>query len=189
MKIEVEMKFPVADLAAIRRQLAQMGAGWFDARDEADTYYAHPARDFARTDEALRIRRIDTRSRITYKGPKLDTTTKSRREIELVLGDTAETADEWASLLEALGFRPVATVRKHRVKAHVPWQGRQVEASLDDVDSVGTFVEFELVAEDPDFDSARATIAALAEHLGLSGSQRRSYLQLLLERIQSESAE
>lgn len=181
MKIEVELKFPIVDLSVLRQKLTDLGADWFDTRNEADTYYAHPCRDFARTDEALRIRRIETQSRMTYKGPRLDAATKSRREVELPLGDTVQAAADWASLLEALGFRPVATVRKHREKARVPWQGHEVEASLDRVASVGTFVELELMAEDDEFDSARATVSALAAHLGLSASERRSYLELLLE--------
>jgi adenylate cyclase class 2 len=182
MKIEVELKYPVADLSEVRRQLSELEAEWLATRDEADTYYAHPARDFAQTDEALRIRRVGDRILLTYKGPRLDTTTKSRREIELPLGDGEEVSREWTSLLEALGFRPVATVRKHRIKAMVPWQERRIEASLDEVDEVGTFVELELVVDDAEFDTARATLAALAERLGLKDSQRRSYLQLLLER-------
>lgn len=182
MKIEVELKYAVDDLSEVHRQLTEAGAEWFATRDEADTYYAHPARDFAQTDEALRIRRVDKQNKLTYKGPKLDSTTKSRRELELPLGEGEEMGRQWAVLLEALGFRPVVVVEKRRVKAHVPWQDRRVEASLDEVAEVGTFVELELVVEDGDFDAARAAIAALAEHLGLTRSERRSYLQLLLER-------
>ncbi len=182
MKIEVELKFPVGDLSQLRQQLTELGADWFDTRDEEDTYYAHPSRDFARTDEALRIRRVGRSARITYKGPRLDAETKSRRELELPLGESEAATDGWASLLEALGFRPVATVRKHRFKARVLWQGREIEASLDEVELVGTFIELELVVEDQDFDGARDAIRLLAEYLGLSGGERRSYLELLLTR-------
>ena len=44
-----------------------------------------PCRDFAQTDEALRIRTVGDTSFVTYKGPKLDATTKTRRELELPL--------------------------------------------------------------------------------------------------------
>lgn len=177
MQIEVEQKFPVADLAAIAEQLRTLGAVSAGPRDEADTYYAHPARDFAQTDEALRIRRVETSAWLTYKGPKLDATTKTRRELELPLGtDPAR----WATLLEVLGFRPVTEVRKHRQKLHVPWQGRQVEISLDEVAEVGTFLELELVTDESDRPAATAVLASLAERLGLSQSERRSYLELLL---------
>ncbi len=185
MNIEVELKFPLADLSEVHRRLSDIGCDWFDTRDEIDTYYAHPSRNFAETDEVLRIRRVGERNLLAYKGPKLDTTTKSRKELELPLSDGDEAAQQWATLLELLGFRPVATVRKHRLKGHVPWQGRRVEASLDKVDEVGVFVELELVVAEDAFEAARSTIAALAEHLRLSDCERRSYLELLLQRRSS----
>jgi adenylate cyclase, class 2 len=180
MRYEVEQKFPAADLAALERRLADLGAKVSDRRVEADRYYAHPSRDFATTDEAMRIRTTDSSAFITYKGPKLDATTKTRREIDLAL--PAGQAEAWAELLEALGFRPVAEVRKERRKAHVDWQDRRVEISLDEVQEVGSYVELELVADDEGLASARACIAALAHELGLTASERRSYLELLLER-------
>lgn len=183
MKYEVEQKFPVADLAQVQARLSAIGAEISEPRLEVDLYYAHPARDFAATDEALRIRRVGPSNWITYKGPKVDRTTKTRQEIELELAPEEAGARAWGGLLEVLGFRPVAEVRKHRRKALVPWQGRRVEASLDDVEHVGTFVELELMARPRDVEAAKACIASLAGHLGLSGSQRRSYLELLLEKL------
>jgi len=178
---EVEQKFPVADMAALEARLVALGATVSGPQSQIDHYYAHPARDFASTDEALRVRRTDRASYLTYKGPKVDATTKTRREIELPLGPHEREVAAWEGLLEALGFTPVAEVSKYRRKAIIPWQGRQVEAALDEVIELGTFVELELVAEEGDVPSARALIASLAQQLGLSGSQRKSYLELLLE--------
>ncbi len=185
MKYEVEQKFPVDDLASLEARLSELGVAVSEPRGEVDRYYAHPARDFAATDEALRIRRVGQSYRITYKGPKVDTTTKTRREIELPLASGEQTAAGWHSLLEALGFTPVAEVRKSRRKATIPWQGREVQASLDDVEQIGKFIELELAAVDEDVEAAKACIASLAKKLALSGSQRRSYLELLLERRSS----
>ncbi len=182
MTYEVEQKFPVEDLEAVESKLVENGATVSAAQEEIDTYYAHPARDFAQTDEALRIRRVGPRSWITYKGPKVDTTTKTRREIELPLAEVPESVDDWAGLLASLGFSPVAEVRKIRRKASVPWQDRKIEATLDEVSEVGTFVELELVTDESGLDAARNCIASLAEHLGLLKSERRSYLELLFER-------
>lgn len=182
MNYEVEQKFPVADLAGVEAELNRLDAEVGEPLVEADMYYAHPARDFAATDEALRIRRKGPSNYITYKGPKIDSTTKTRQEIELELPPGAESAAEWASLLEVLGFRPVAEVRKRRRKAAVAWQGRQVEASLDDVERLGTFVELELIADAAGLESAKTCIASLARRLGLSDTERRSYLALLLDR-------
>ena len=182
MNYEVEQKFPVSDMAALEAKLADLGAGVSEPQVEVDLYFAHPARDFARTDEALRIRRKGPSNFITYKGPKLDKITKTRREIDLSLPRGGESGDTWKELLEALGFTPVAEVRKSRRKAHVRWQGRRVEASLDEVEGVGTFAELELVVGADEMEAAKTVIASLAETLGLVASERRSYLELLLER-------
>jgi adenylate cyclase class 2 len=180
MLYEVEQKFPVDDLGAIERRLTEMAVEISAPKPEADLYFAHPARDFAQTDEALRLRRKGRDFMITYKGPKIDATTKTRRELELPLPSGDHTLAQWTELLEALGFRPVAEVRKSRRKALVPWEGRRIEVSLDNVEQVGTFVELELVSEADGMEAAKAGIASLAKAIGLSGSERRSYLQLLL---------
>src|SRR5688500_16438791 len=123
MHFEVEQKFKVASLAAVREQLLALGAEFGDPIDQADTYFAHPARDFARTDEALRLRRVGDETWITYKGPKLDMTSKPRQELELPLQAGPDVFDRHCELLAALGFRPVATVRKRRKPAHLARDG------------------------------------------------------------------
>jgi adenylate cyclase class 2 len=178
---EVEQKFRLTDETELLTRLAKLGGVPGKAQTQVDCYYAHPLRDFAATDEALRIRRVGELNFITYKGPKLDSITKTRREIELALPGGAEAAVEHGKLLEALGFRPVAEVRKQRRTAAFTWQGHEVEAALDDVDGLGRFVELELGANDGELDDARGSLTALAHELGLAGSERRSYLELLLE--------
>lgn len=187
MQYEVEQKFPVADLAAVNAQLHALGARFSAPLDQIDRYFAHPVRDFAATDEALRIRRVANENCITYKGPKLDSTTKTRREIELPLSGGEEHLARYTELLTALGFSVVAEVHKHRTPAELHWQGRNVEAALDEVAGVGTFVELEILADEANLDASRSALASLAAKLGLSNSERRSYLELLLER-QSEVA-
>jgi adenylate cyclase class 2 len=164
-----------------------LGATTAGCREEADLYFTHPARDFARTDEALRLRRRGEVNLITYKGPKIDSATKTRSEIELPLEPGQASLGSWRALLEALGFQGVAEVRKSRRKMHVPWQGRSVEASLDTVEHLGTFVELELIAEADGLEPAKACILSLAQTLGLTASERRSYLELLLGRPDQRS--
>ncbi|MEN6407558.1 MAG: class IV adenylate cyclase [Thermoguttaceae bacterium] len=179
MRYEVEMKFPVPDLATIESKLSKLGSEASKPEIETDVYFNHPARDFARTDEALRVRRKGDAAFLTYKGPKIDAATKTRHEIDLPLPSGRSTAQQWTSLLEALGFKAVGTVQKSRRKMHVDWQQRRVEASLDQIERLGSFVELELVVESDELDAARTCIAALADHLGLHVSERRSYLELL----------
>ena len=182
MPLEVEQKFPVSDIAALERQLAALGAAHQETVEQVDCYFAHPGRDFARSDEALRLRRVGPLNFITYKGPKLDRITKTRREIEIEFAAGGENASAAAELLESLGFTPVGEVRKRRVHSTVCWQGREIGVSLDEVDGLGNFVELEIMAGQGDVDEARRSLASLADRLGLTNSERRSYLELLMER-------
>jgi len=180
MPIEVEQKHPVADAAALVAELAERGVAVGPPIVQADQYFAHPCRDFATTDEALRIRTVGDRSFVTYKGPKLDATTKSRRELELPLAPCDPDGVGFASLLAALGFTVVLSVHKTRRPFVVSCQAMDVHGALDDVQGLGTFVELELSADDSGLDAARRVIAAVAAELGLGPSERRSYLELLL---------
>lgn len=179
---EVEQKFAVEGFAAIQRKLRERGVELSSPMSQADRYFAHPARDFAVTDEALRIRQIGDENRITYKGPKLDKLTKTRREIELPFDSGNDQAERYGELLMALGFSPRAVVSKQRRVGHFEHRGFAVEVALDDVDNVGTFVELEISAEDDALDAARAALLNLADELGLTQVERRSYLEMLLAR-------
>lgn len=188
MPLEVEQKFRVDDSAGLLQRLAALGPLSDEDHDfdrplaQVDRYYAHPCRSFAQTDEALRIRRVGAENFVTYKGPKLDAVTKTRREIELPILPGDEGDRQFGELLVALGFQVVAEVHKARRHGVVHWQGRQVLVALDDVQQVGQFIELEIVTSDDDLAAARSCIQSLAQELGLRNSERRSYLEMLLER-------
>ncbi len=178
--LEVEMKFPLAELSAVEARLLQWGAQPSTARQEADYYFNGPDRDFARTDEALRVRRIGSGNFVTYKGPKRDAQTKTRTEIEVPLADGDTAAGAFMGLLKRLGYRHVAVVRKQRRIYHLEKDGFSLEACLDEVEGLGHFVELEILAPEDRLEDARALLMKVAAELGLAQSERRSYLELLL---------
>jgi adenylate cyclase class 2 len=178
--LEIELKFRADDWARVRAVLAGWGARPLGARDEADHYFNAPDRDFAVTDEALRLRRIAERNFVTYKGPKRDASTKTRTEIEVPLAPGDGPADDFARILISLGYRPVAVVRKARRLFHLKRGGFDLEVTLDDVEGVGRFAELEIQAPEEQLEAARDVLLKTAAELGLSAGERRSYLELLL---------
>jgi adenylate cyclase class 2 len=178
--VEVEQKFRDADFATLERLLTDRGARAGAARQESDHYFNAPDRDFARTDEALRIRRIGPANFVTYKGPKRDLQTKTRTEVEVPLAEGDQAAADFGQLLTNLGYRPVAVVKKERRKLQLEGEGFAIEVSLDRVAGLGDFAELEIVATEAQVGAARAVLLRVAAELGLTAVERRSYLELLL---------
>ncbi|MBA4020424.1 MAG: class IV adenylate cyclase [Pirellula sp.] len=180
MKLEVEQKYRVEDPAVLRARLEQLGAQFAPAVRQVDAYFNHPARDFALTDEAFRIRSIGDENLLTYKGPKLDRTVKTRCELEQPIVGGAAAAEQFTELLLALSFRPTAKVTKSRESASINWRGVETEIAWDEVEGLGTFLELELVVEREAMDAAKSQILALEKELGLTTIERRSYLEMVL---------
>lgn len=181
MSYEIELKFRVDDPDRIRREIVRLGGRAADPVPQTDRYFNHPARDFAQSNEALRVRSLGDRCVVTYKGPVLDREVKTRREIELPIGQSSAEGDEFAEMLTLLGFRPVRTVVKVREPFHLEWDGAPMELAVDNVEGLGTFVEIETLADDTTRDVRRAAVLGLAARLGLDQPERRSYLKMLLE--------
>jgi adenylate cyclase class 2 len=185
--LEIEVKYSVHDFASLEAKLRQWKAEQREERDDADEYFRAPHRDFAKTDEAFRLRRIGNQNAITYKGPRIDAATKTRLEIEVPLADGTKTAEDFQNLVKALGFAPVAVVRKHRRIFALKRSECDIEICMDQVQDVGDFVELEIMAPQEALEQARSVLLQLAKELGLEKSERRSYLEMLLEKKSKSS--
>ena len=181
MTIEVEVKSRMDDARAFERMLRQAGARRTKEAVEEDTYYSHPGRDFAATDEALRIRRAGKGADMTYKGPKLDRMSKSREEIVVPL-DGPEGARRADAMLRRLGFGTVAAVRKRR---RVYVLGK-FEICVDRVGGLGDFFEIEARGPRKGYGKLRDEALALMRRLGGREPERMSYLELLLARRETK---
>ncbi|HJZ58549.1 MAG TPA: class IV adenylate cyclase [Gemmataceae bacterium] len=182
--LEVEVKYRAADRDAVLVRLLALGADLAEERVDVDHYFNAPDRDFKQTDEAFRLRQIGKANWLTYKGPKREAATKTRKEVEVRLRDGDAIAADMEALLVCLGYRPVAVVRKRRAIYDLdrPVGGKPgtAEVCFDDVDRVGSFVEIEVQAEESEFEAAKATVLGIARELGLTDQERRSYLEMLL---------
>jgi adenylate cyclase class 2 len=167
---EVEVKVPCENLDAVRKRLLEMGATDGGEKDQEDIYLSHPCWDLGERDEALRLRGSGGRWRITYKGPKVDERTKTREEMEMEIDPRIE------GVLERMGFERRMILRKTR---HTMMLGN-VEFALDRVDGLGSFVELEYKGDS--VEEGKGEILSLMEELGLEGGERRSYLELMIDK-------
>ena len=181
--LEAELKAALSpeQAASLPETLAALGFSEQRAVWETDVYFHAPERDLRQTDEALRLRMVrpwpdgPEQSCITYKGPKLDAVSSTRRELETTLGD----ADVMRALLEALGYRAVPPVSKLRRSFT---RGTQT-VCLDTVDGLGPYLELETILPDgADGSAATAQLLSLLDTLGVArrALTRDSYLDLLM---------
>lgn len=173
--LEVEVKVRLRDGRAVdvlAQRLQTLGAQALPVEEQEDLFFRHPGRDFAQTDEALRLRRVGQGMELTYKGPRKQGSAKTRVE------HTVPVATDPTALLESLGFTQAARLAKTRR----PFQFGSVHVALDHLDGLGDFAEVEVVGDDQA--AAEAQVETALDQLGLAHEPRvaSSYLELALAR-------
>jgi len=175
--IEVEVKARINDQKQAERSIIALGASPIGIETQADTYYSVPYRDFAKTDEALRIRVQNNKYFFTYKGPKMDSISKTRKEYEVEVND----ADLLGNILSSMSFIPVATIVKKRKKYRLG----DFIISLDEVRNLGDFMEVEVsIRDSKSHEEKLESVFRVFEKLGIGreASIRKSYLEMILEK-------
>ncbi len=167
-RLEVEVKFWVAQLTAVRQQLLSGGAVLkkprvFERNLRLDT----PDERLLQQRQLLRVRQ-DTAVTITFKGEQLTlpaSEAKVREEVEFQASDL-ETA---VLLFQRLGFNPVQVYEKYRET----FQWDDVEVVLDEL-PFGNFIELE---------GPEPAIKAAALRLNLDWNRRilTNYLALMAQ--------
>ncbi|WAC04129.1 MAG: class IV adenylate cyclase [Methanoregula sp.] len=173
--LEIELKVRVDELGPVRERLHQLNAEPCGRVHEHDIYYNAPHRNFAITDEALRVRYSGGKAVMTYKGAKIkDLGLKAREE----LNTAVESGEVIGEILARLGFTGTAEVDKWREN----YRYGNASISLDEVEHLGTFVEIEVIA-DTGTRAATERIDKIKRELGITGEAiLASYLELLQSR-------
>lgn len=153
---EIEVKFYIGNLAALRKKLLDQGATLEQARvHEINLRFDTPDHALFDAGEVLRLRK-DTEARVTFKGQGgVDGGARLRQELEFVVDDY----DTARQVLEALGFEVFMMYEKFRET----FQLGAVLVTLDEM-PYGNFAEI----EGPDGE----TIQKSAEKLGLDWGAR-----------------
>ena len=178
--IEVEIKIAVNNMFELENELKREGFVKADLVRETDIYFDNEAGSFRKSDKALRIRQCENMvsneiiSCITYKGPKLDHISMTRKEVEMRIEDAAAGKE----ILKELGYLPVQPV----VKLRQYFQKENMTACLDQVEGLGDFLELEMIVEgDGEREEALAEIVKMLNVLGYGKEDiiRTSYLSML----------
>jgi len=198
--IEVEIKVKISDPNLIRKKFDNFNGIYKLSLHHEDTYFNMPKglRDFKQTDEALRLRKSTEFDRvnkelaqkinyfITYKGKKIDKTTKTREEIEVKIDEI----EAMKNLLKLLGFQEVFTVIKERELYDFKFKDTRIEALIDYIPILEQhFVEVELITESyDDVDENKEILFQFLENFGIKKQEsvRKSYLELIADKITSE---
>lgn len=166
--LEVEVKFVVADLAAMQQRLRNAGATLAKPRVfERNLRLDTPDEALRYSGRLLRLRQ-DTAVRLTFKGEtEADATSeaKVREELEVTVSDL----DTAVAICQRLGFQPVQVYEKYRTT----YQLGSVEVVLDEL-PIGNFMELE---------GAEAAIKDAANLLNMDWGQRllTNYLALMAQ--------
>jgi len=176
---EVEVKYRVVKHDDIKDRLKALNARFLEHTEEMDIYFNSPWRDFAKTDEALRVRRYgDGTVVLTYKGPRIGDVGKTREELNVTVDDL----DNILEILRKLGFKEVAKIIKRRDI----YNYENFTIYLDVVDGLGNFVEVETMVNNKELiNKATEEVLQLGDKLGLSRDwiERKTYLELMLEKL------
>ncbi|MFU8772671.1 MAG: class IV adenylate cyclase [Anaerolineales bacterium] len=173
MSVEIEVKFYVKDIEALKYRLQVLGARPRQARTSEINYrFDTSTGRLTRNKQVLRLRK-DNHSRLTYKSPSRDEGgALSRQEIEITVSDF----DAAVELLQALGYKVSLIYEKFRTIYSL----NQVLICVDEL-PLGHFIEIEGSSSDD--------IRAMSHRLGLNWETRlsKSYSALFehVQKIQS----
>lgn len=181
--IEVEVKVSVKNRAQIEEKLLQMGFIKGNLVKESDFYFDEEGRQLKEKDTALRVRSCENLTNhkseyfMTFKGPKMDSISMTRKEVEMKI----ENVDKGKELLQSLGYNQVYPVIKLRQYFHLD----RITACLDQVEQLGDFLELEIIVpQEKEKEAVLNKIISLLGELGYKPEEiiRTSYLSMLMKK-------
>ncbi|OUJ18953.1 Adenylate cyclase CyaB, class 2 (thermophilic) [Methanonatronarchaeum thermophilum] len=174
VEIKAEIKTPIKNL---EEKILEHGS-YVNTQTQKDIYFNHPSRDFAQTDEALRIRKTNNKTYLTYKGTKLDKVSKSREEIETPISNYSK----HKKILTKLGFKPVEEIKKTRKKYKI----NQYKILIDKIDELGTYIEIETETTPNQYKKSLEGAKKHIKKLGFTEKDyiQKSYLEMKLEKTE-----
>ncbi len=169
---EIEIKIRITQKKALLTKLEATGAVLKKKRFyEENTLYDFPSQKLFKKQSALRLREINKKCYLAFKGPPQKSRTfKIREEYEIEIKNEKNAR----KILKSLGLKEAFRYTKHRTI----YQKNRVKICLDET-TVGDYIELE---------GKRSDIVRLAEKLGYSRKDfiKKDYIQLITQRKQAD---
>ncbi|MFP4082459.1 MAG: class IV adenylate cyclase [Candidatus Aminicenantes bacterium] len=163
--VETEVKIRIKDIHSISKKVQDQGAVLEKDRFfEENTLYDFPSQALYKKRQALRVRRINRKVFLAFKGaPQRSRKYKIRSEYETEV----KNEKQLKKILKALGLMPAFQYQKHRTV----YRKKRLKICVDETQA-GNFIELEGKRED---------IARMAERLGFNKKQfiKLDYIQLM----------
>ena len=163
--VEIEVKIRIIDIKNLGEKILQLGAKLEKERFyEENTLYDFPSKILYKKRQALRLRKMNKKSFLTFKGPPQ----KSRKfKIREEYETEVKNEKQLRKILKSLGFVPVFNYEKHRTV----YRKKSLKIFLDET-SIGNFIELE---------GKRGEIVKFANALGVSKREfiKLDYIQLI----------
>ena len=181
--IEVEIKVSIKNKNQTEEKLLQSGFEKGDLAEESDFYFDKDCNTLKSQDMALRIRSCKnlatnaTEKFMTYKGPKMDNISMTRKELEMKI----ENVEIGKEILRSLGYDRVYPVKK--LRQYFCQNG--ITACIDSVENLGEFLELEIIVlQENEKEAALDELISLLQQLGYEQGDiiRTSYLSMLYSR-------
>ena len=167
------MKYRSPGNEKMEKALVKLGAKQISSGPMEDIYFAHPSRDFGKTDEALRLRKREDGAELTYKGPRMHADGAKAREEITLRTDNPLTMQR---IVERLGFKESYVLRKTRTSYMLD----KLRVDIDDVEGLGEFVELEVLTESPE--RSKQLLELARAELGLEKLEPKTYLEMIIEK-------
>ena len=163
--LEIEVKIKIEHLADVKERIIEQGATLTKERhSHDDTFYDWPALELRKKHFALRVRKINKKAFLTFKGPEQKSRKfKIREEYETEIKNERHLR----KILKSLGLQPVFNYQKYRTV----YRKKTLKVCLDET-HIGNFIELE---------GEKNKIVQFAEALGFSKNEfiKLDYVQLM----------
>jgi len=146
---EFELRYVVQDHAPVLSALKKLDAKIKGKLSQRDYYFTPPSLDVGEKGSVVRVREDvhkegKRRIALSYKTPNKPVGgVEAREEIEVdVLGDVHTLIE----LLKRIKVKPIVSVKKERTEYTLTYKGTSFTVTLDQVETLGSFVEIELLS-------------------------------------------